>query len=224
VPGVKSRWAVIVIPCAVVVGIGLLWKLTPLANYIEPDRLAAEVERFSGSRAAPLSAALLFSLAAAAMVPLLLLITATALVFKPALAVPICLFGSMVSSAVLYATGAKFVRGHAHEAFGPTLEKVRNALHARGIIAIATIRMLPIAPFGLINVAAGSIGVRFRDFMFGTALGLAPGTIVLCLFGQQVKALWQNPTPSGVLIAMMLVAAWIALSLGLQRVLTRRKT
>jgi phospholipase D1/2 len=219
---VKSRWAIIVIPCAVVVGLGLLWKLTPLANLIEPDRLAAEVEQLSSSRAAPLVAAFLFALAGTAMIPLLLLITATALLFKPILSVPICLVGSMLSSAALYAAGAKLVRGHATEAFGPTLEKVRNALHSRGIIAIATIRMLPIAPFGLVNVAAGSIGVRFRDFMLGTALGLAPGTLVLCLFGQQVKALWQNPTPLGVLTAIALVAAWIALSLGLQRVLTRR--
>lgn len=221
--GVRSRWAVVVIPCAVVAGLGLLWKLTPLASYVEPDRLAAEVERFSSSGAAPIIAALLFTVAAAAMVPLLLLITATALVFEPALAIPICLFGAMASSAVLYSAGSKFVRGHAHEAFGPTLEKLRNALHARGIIAIATIRMLPIAPFGLVNIAAGSIGVRFRDFMFGTALGLAPGTILLCLFGQQVKSLWQNPTPAAILTAVLLVTAWIALSLGLQRLLTRQK-
>ena len=207
-----------------VVGLGLLWKFTPLANFVEPDRLAAEVEQLSSARVAPLIAAACFAAAATAMVPLLLLITATALVFKPALSIPICLIGSMLSSAVLYAAGAKFVRGAASEAFGPTLEKLRNALHSRGIVAIATIRMLPIAPFGLINVAAGSIGVRFRDFMLGTALGLAPGTVLICLFGQQVKSLWQNPTPAGVLTAVALVIAWIALSLLLQRVLTRRKT
>jgi phospholipase D1/2 len=219
----RSRWAVIVIPCAVVVGLGLVWKLTPLAQFIEPDRLAAEVERFSDSRTAPLIAALLFALAGTAMVPLLLLITATALLFEPVLAIPICLLGAMLSSAALYGVGSRFVRGHATEAFGPTLDKLRNALHSRGIVAIATIRMLPIAPFGLINVAAGSIGVRFRDFMLGTLLGLAPGTILLCLFGQQVKSLWQNPTPFGVLTAVVLVAAWIALSLTLQRLLGKRK-
>ena len=222
-PRVKSRWAVIVIPCVVIVGLGLLWKFTPLAAFVEPDRLAAEVAKLSDSRTAPVIATLAFAVAGAAMVPLLLLITATALVFEPAISMPICLVGALLSSAMLYFAGAKLVREHAQEAFGPIVEKVRNALHSRGIIAIATIRMLPIAPFGLINVAAGSIGVPFRDFMIGTALGLAPGTIVLCLFGQQVKALWQDPTPARIFTAVALVIAWITLSLFLQRVLSRRK-
>ena len=82
--------------------------------------------------------------------------------------------------------------------------------------------MLPIAPFAVVNLAAGSIGVRFQDFMLGTALGLAPGIVVLSMFGQQVRALWRQPTVNGVLVAAGIVSAWLALSFLVQRLVSRR--
>jgi phospholipase D1/2 len=218
----RSRWAAPALVFALIVGVGLLWKYTPLAEAVEPRRLAALLKSFESSAWAPFMALGLFVAAAFAMMPLLLLITATALVFDPLIAIAISMCGSLLSSAGVYGVGAKFFSGGVHRAFGPTVERVRAALHARGVIAIATIRMLPIAPFAVVNLAAGSIRVRFRDFLIGTALGLAPGIIVLSAFGQQVKSLWEQPTAKGLLALAGIVIAWLALSFGLQRLVSRR--
>jgi phospholipase D1/2 len=218
----RSRWTVIVIACAGLIGLALLWRYTPLANAVQPDRLAAWLERFSNSPWGPLIAVALFVAAGFVMMPVLLLITATALVFEPFVAVAISLSGSLLSSAGVYGVGAKFVRGGAHKAFGPAVERVRKALHSRGVISIAAIRMLPIAPFGVVNLAAGSIGVRFWDFLLGTALGLAPGIVVLSVFGRQVRELWQQPTVRGALTVVGVAVGWVLLSVGLQRLVSRR--
>jgi uncharacterized membrane protein YdjX (TVP38/TMEM64 family) len=220
--GLRSRWAAPALVFALIVGIGLLWKYTPLAEIVQPERLAALLSSFEKSAWAPLMALLLFVAAAFAMMPLLVLITATALVFDPIVAIAVSMCGSLLSSAGVYGVGAKFFRGGVHKAFGPAVERARAALHARGVIAIATIRMLPIAPFAVVNLAAGSIGVRFRDFLIGTALGLAPGIVVLSAFGQQIKSLWQQPTAKTLIALVAIVIAWLALSFGLQRLVSRR--
>ncbi|WP_348240396.1 TVP38/TMEM64 family protein, partial [Salmonella enterica] len=78
------------------------------------------------------------------------------------------------------------------------VERLRNALDRSGIVAVATIRMVPIAPFTLVNLAAGSIDVRLRDYALGTALGIIPGTAVLTAFGHQLRAIIERPTVANV--------------------------
>ena len=106
--------------------------------------------------------------------------------------------------------------------FGEPIARVRDALQSRGVIAIAMVRMLPIAPFSLINVAAGSIGIPFRDYMLGTALGLAPGLVLMCLFGHELKDLVRDPSLSRVLAVVGIAIAWVLLSLAIQRFVSRR--
>ena len=74
------------------------------------------------------------------------------------------------------------------------------------------------------NLAAGAIGVRFRDYMLGTALGLAPGITVLSLFGNRVKAQVQHPSTSGVLLVVGIAIVWLAISFTLQRFIAARQT
>jgi len=72
-------------------------------------------------------------------------------------------------------------------------------------------------------VAAGSLGVRFGDFVLGTLLGMAPGLIAITAFGQQLRSVLDHPTPLRVAAAVGIVAAWIALSLLLQRLVGRKR-
>lgn len=41
------------------------------------------------------------------------------------------------------------------------------------------LRIFPVAPFNVINLVAGASHASFRDFVAGTAIGLAPGVLVL---------------------------------------------
>jgi uncharacterized membrane protein YdjX (TVP38/TMEM64 family) len=97
------------------------------------------------------------------------------------------------------------------------VERVEAALSDHSIVTIAAIRMIPLAPFTLVNLVAGAIGVRFRDYMLGSALGLTPGMVMLSLFGRQAREFWHHPSVSGVLIGLGFAAAWLGLTLGLQR-------
>ena len=154
--------------------------------------------------------------------PVTLMITATALVFDAPAAIALSFTGVLANAAVTYALGAWLVRGTLLAAFGRKLAKVSDALNRRGVVAVAVIRMLPVAPFSLVNLAAGSIGVRFRDYMLGTAMGVVPGVVALSVFGQQLRAIFRDPTWLNVALLVALVAVWTGLSFLLQSYLSRR--
>jgi uncharacterized membrane protein YdjX (TVP38/TMEM64 family) len=219
---VRSRGALLVVVGAVILGLGLLWKFTPLADVIQPAKLAARVESFGTTPWGPAAMLALYVIGGFVMMPLLALLTATALVFEPVPAIAIALTGSLLNAAAVYFAGARLIRNWAERSFGEPIARVRNALQARGVIAVAMIRMVPVAPFSLVNVAAGSIGIPFRDYLFGTFLGLAPGTVLICVFGQELKDLLRDPSPGRVLTVVAIAAAWILLSVAIQRFAARR--
>ncbi len=82
--------------------------------------------------------------------------------------------------------------------------------------------MVPVAPFSPVNVAAGTIGSHSGDYLFGTFLGLAPGTVLICVFGGELKDLLRDPSPAASLRVVAIAAAWIGLSLAIQRFVSRR--
>jgi len=217
----RARWRVLFVAAAALAIAALLWRFTPLAAYASTDRLMEWIGHF---RQSPwLGVALIGAYVFGGLLafPLLLLITVTALIYEPLIAFPLALTGSVVNAVVLYGIGSKFIRGTVREAFGPTLKKVDAALEGRSVIAIAVIRMTPVAPFTFVNLALGSIGVPLKDYVLGTILGLVPGLFVLTVFGDRLRTVWQHPTVTNISLIVGVVIAWIALSLLLQRVVSR---
>lgn len=218
----RSRVGFVILLGVVIVGLGLLWKYTPLADAIQPAKLAAQIERFGDTPWGPGAMLALYVIGGFVMMPLLALLTATALVFEPLTAIAVALTGSLLNASAVYFAGAKLIREWAERSFGEPIARVRNALQSRGVIAVAMVRMVPVAPFSLVNVAAGTIGLPFREYLFGTFLGLAPGTVLICVFGGELKDLLRDPSPTRVIAVVAIAAAWILLSLGIQRYVARR--
>lgn len=218
----RSRTWLFVLGALAIIGLGLVWKYTPLAEVIQPAKLAAKVQHFGDTAWGPLAMLGLYVLGGFVMMPLLALLAATALVFEPVTAIAVALTGALLNASAVYFAGAKLVREWAERSFGQAIARVRNALQSRGVIAVAMIRMVPVAPFSLVNVAAGTIGIPFWDYLFGTFLGLAPGTVLICLFGGELKDLLRDPSPARVVAVVGIAAAWIVLSLAIQRFVSRR--
>ncbi|HSC07095.1 MAG TPA: hypothetical protein VLD59_09740, partial [Steroidobacteraceae bacterium] len=47
--------------------------------------------------------------------------------------------------------------------------------------------------FTLINLAAGASHIKFRDFVLGTILGMAPGMAAIVLFSGQLGEVLRSP-------------------------------
>ena len=56
-------------------------------------------------------------------------------------------------------------------------------LQQGGVFYLFAIRLLPIIPYGLVNVAAGLSGISLGDYLLGTALGTVPGIFPIVWLG-----------------------------------------
>jgi uncharacterized membrane protein YdjX (TVP38/TMEM64 family) len=219
----RARWVIVLATLLFLIIAIVLWRFTSLADWLTPQRLSRWIAEFRNEPWAPLAIVGIFIVGGLIALPLMLMLGATALVLEPLTAFVVSMTGALASAIVTHFVGAHFIRNTAHTAFGPTLEKVRKGLSGKGVIAIATVRMVPIAPYTLVNLAAGSIGVPLVEFLVGTALGLTPGMIAITAFGGQLRAVIEQPTPLRVATLSAIVVGWVALSLLLQRWLARRQ-
>ena len=86
----------------------------------------------------------------------------------------------------------------------------------RGVFAIAAIRLVPIAPFTIINLAAGASAIRLSDYLAGTLLGMLPGLVALSALGHQMVRIVSNPTAGEAGLLALAVAGWIAVTFVVQ--------
>lgn len=73
--------------------------------------------------------------------------------------------------------------------FGSRLEGMNRELEQRGFNYLLFLRLVPIFPFFLINLAAGLTRLPLRTFMLGTLLGIIPGGFVFVNAGASLATI-----------------------------------
>lgn len=77
------------------------------------------------------------------------------------------------------------------------LDKVRKLVARDGFWALLALRMAPVVPGWLINLAAGLTLMKLRPFLAGTAIGLLPATLVFASIGSGIESVLTRDTPPG---------------------------
>lgn len=217
----KARWLLGVITLGLIGAVVVVWRFTPLADWATAQRVATVIADLQSAWWGPLAVIAIYIVGGLIAFPLTLLIAATAVVFDPFTAVALSFAGVLANAAATYAVGATLVRRTMHAAFGRTIRRVNAAMTDRGVIAVAVIRNIPLAPFTLVNIAMGAVGVRPRDYFIGTALGAAPGITAFSVFGYQLREILSRPTFPNIVLLAGVILGWIALSLLLQSLISR---
>ena len=199
----------------------LAWHYTPLAELAEPDMVRRSLASFARNPWAPLVVILTFVAGGFVAFPVTVLIVATAAAFGPWPGLAYAACGVLVSASLTYAIGARLGKETLRNVLGPRLNRIRRRIARQGIIAVATVRLVPLAPFTVVNLVAGASAIRPIDYLAGTALGMLPGLVVLSVLGHQIMRIITDPTPADLALLAAAVAAWIALSIGLQILVTR---
>jgi phospholipase D1/2 len=212
----RSAWlkAVAVVALAAVV-LGL-WRFTSLADWIRPEPLERAVSVLRASPLAPLAVITLYVLGSLAFVPVTLLIAATAVAFPPLEGAVYALAGVLSASGAAFALGRALGRGIVRRAAGRRLNEVSRQIGRRGVLAMAAVRLVPIASFTVVNLVAGASHVRLRDFLLGTVLGVSPGILAITLLEDSLTGLVQEPGPGDALVVMLALGG-LALLIALVR-------
>jgi uncharacterized membrane protein YdjX (TVP38/TMEM64 family) len=122
-----------------------------------------------------------------------LLIAATGIVFGPVLGVVYALAGALLSGFVTYSIGRHLGRDTVRRLAGARLNQISRKLAERGLLAVVLVRMVPVAPYSIVNMVAGASHIRLRDFMLGTFLGLLPGVLGTVIFVDRIVASVRDP-------------------------------
>ncbi|MBE1283926.1 MAG: TVP38/TMEM64 family protein [Rhodobacteraceae bacterium] len=104
------------------------------------------------------------------------------------------------------------------EASEGTMQKVKQGLRENEIPVLFLLRLVPVVPFFVANLLPALVGVKFRNFLWTTALGIIPGGIVFTWIGvglgevfdrgetPDLSLLWE-PHVIGPILALCLLAA-----------------
>ena len=189
--------------------LALAWRYTPLREWINVESLVHWSDRFEASPFAPLIVIGGFVLGGLLVIPLMMLIAATGIVFGPWLGMLYSLLGATLSAVFVYGIGRKVGRDAVRRVAGRRINDLSRRIAKRGLLAMLFVRIVPVAPFSIINLVAGTSHLRFRDFLLGTILGLLPGTILISFFVDRIVAAVRHPGP--VTFALLALVAGVAI-------------
>ena len=189
----------------------LVWQLQDVSAWLEPYRDAWY--------ALPIVMLIFIGLA---MVPVVLLIAATGVVFGPILGPLYAMAGCLSSGSVGFALGRWMGRRRVERLGGERVARVSRALQRNGTLAVFLVRKVP-APFTLSNIVVGASSVAYRDFIIGTVLGMGALVVALAGFGYQFTQALLDPSPETVIGAVLIVSVPLTLAWFINRTLRRAR-
>jgi phosphatidylserine/phosphatidylglycerophosphate/cardiolipin synthase-like enzyme/uncharacterized membrane protein YdjX (TVP38/TMEM64 family) len=216
-----GRIAKVAAAILIVTALTLAWHFTPLGELVQPSSLAASLADFAESPLAPAYVIAGFMAGGVVAFPLVVMTGATAAAFGPVLGFTYALLGSIANALLTYGIGAWLGGRSLRTFYGPRLHRVREAITRSGIAAIAAIRLVPVAPFTIVNMMAGALRIPVIDYVVGTVLGLLPGLIVMSALGHQLFSFIMQPTPGSFALLAAGAAAWVLVVVGAQRLALR---
>ncbi len=183
--GIAVRVAVLLVVIALV-GIGL-WRLD-LMQYRDPARLTAMLESARDVRALPVLFVLGYALAVTLGLPATPLTLAGGALFGVGLGSALnwtgALLGAMAAYGMARLVGAEVIG----QLLGRHAKKLdRLSLHAGGR-TVFRLRLVPVVPFNILNLAAGIARVPAGHYALATGVGILPGTIIYTYFADALLA------------------------------------
>ncbi len=201
-------------------GLALAWSYTSLSDFANAGRLSTLLSAYSQSFWGPLFTIAAFVVGGLIVFPVLVLIAATAAALGPWLGFATAMAGVLLSAFILFAIGRFLGRERLQRLLGRRAARIQERVVGKGILAVVVIRMIPIAPFSLVNVAAGASTLPLRDFMVGTLLGMMPGILAMAVLGAQIADLARNASWGGMFLLVLAFLGWLGVCAGAQFVAT----
>ena len=206
----SPRWVLPVAILAIACALTAMWRYTPLAAWTNADRAIAWASDFSTLWWAPLVVILAYTPACIVLFPRAFITLLAVAAFGPWHGFAYAMCGILLACTLTYAVGMKMNRETVRRLARGKLTRMSQIMRHRGVIAMTAVRLVPLAPFAVVNVVAGAIHLRFRDFMIGSALGILPGTLVATVFGDQLVSGLKDPRSINLWLVGALAIALVA--------------
>jgi uncharacterized membrane protein YdjX (TVP38/TMEM64 family) len=154
------------------------------------DRILAVI---ASSRWAVLGVVLIFSFLALTGFPQAFLIMATVLVFGPVEGAANAWLATMISATITFWIGRRLGGGWVQRVGGERVNSLVRLIARHGALSSAIIRIVPSAPFIVVNSAAGAARISIFKYWIGTGVGIIPKIMFIAV----LAAMAPNALKSG---------------------------
>jgi uncharacterized membrane protein YdjX (TVP38/TMEM64 family) len=101
----------------------------------------------------------------------------------------VAVLAATMGATVIFLVARTSLGGLFRERSEGKLEKLKNGFRHNELSYLLFLRLIPVFPFWLINLACAFLGVSLRNFIVGTAVGIVPGTAVYASIGAGLGAI-----------------------------------
>jgi uncharacterized membrane protein YdjX (TVP38/TMEM64 family) len=181
---VKAGFFLLFIIAAVV-----LVRYSPLKTYLTVERLQHFLD--AAGLWAPVVFVLVYTLGVCLFIPGTLLTGLGAAIFGTYWGFIYVWLGAMLGASLAFFIGRTLGREFTASLVGERLRKYDDAIRRNGFATVLYLRLVYF-PFTPMNFGMGLTSVGFRDYIFGTGLGILVGTFIFTFFIGTLKEVWAS--------------------------------
>jgi uncharacterized membrane protein YdjX (TVP38/TMEM64 family) len=185
--------AVVAAILVVAIALALVWTKTPLADVVTRDNAMEMARVFADKWWAPFLVVFLYTPASFIMFPRWAITMTAVIAFGPWEGFTYAMSGVILAAIATFLPGRLVALDSVQRLLGPRLKRLTQILQKKGLIAVTLVRLVPVAPFPLVNLAMGAMRVSLRDFVAGTFLGMLPGMLAATVLSDQLAAALEDP-------------------------------
>lgn len=190
-------------------GFGLALLLAPRPDPTQLPRLAHSLGGY-----APVAAIVAGALLLVALVPRTFVTLAAGAIFGPLPGAAYSLGAALLAAALGFAVGRLLGREFVAERVRGRLARLDRWFARQSVAGVITVRLLPIAGFGLVSYGYGTTGARVLPFLAGSVIAAAPTALGYAAVGAAVSSPGQinwyaaAPASLGLIASVLIISRW----------------
>ena len=196
-----------------------IW-FSPLREQLTRENVRAFVEHLRGLWYGPLVFILAFAAGCIFAAPASVFCIAAGFIWGWALGGTYAFLGGMLGAVASFFLARFIGEGFLHR-FGRLGQMVKKQVDHAGFRNLLILRYIPGIPFAVLNYGAGVAGVRFRDFLPATVIGIIPPMFV---FAYCADALFNGTMSEGDVVRRIVIACGLMLAITIIPIVVKRVT
>ncbi len=92
--------------------------------------------------------------------------------------VPMIVVSATIGATILFIGARTFFSHTLRNRLGGFLDKLEKGFNKDSFSYLLALRLMPVAPFWVVNIAPAFVGMKLRAFILATSLGIFPGTAI----------------------------------------------
>ena len=204
-------WRALAVSFVLFGGVGLVFLFgAQVLGFNGEATVQAWLGAASGPWALPVAVAA-FAILAVIGVPQFVLIAAAVVAFGTWAGLVYSWIGTMVSALIGFYVGRLAGARTLKSLSGDSMSRFMEMVGANGFLASLVVRLVPSAPFIVVNMAAGVTPMRVAAFAAGTALGIIPKIALTAFAGSSIVKALAGDGLGHALWLVAIIALWIAI-------------